>query len=760
MLGGEKTRVSDKAVLPVEVYAVKLTEDVAGHSWVTKSHIKEMLELVQGTVLSYLDSYSEKKAPGPSKVLSKPSDIITGTSVRVGYMFKDRPSHQTCLADVCHLMGTSHNECNTQLQSLSVLKQKLLIYAHPLTGCSQGTSQLLKVMREKRDSMGGSGVSISNYFQRIPSSQTGSQRGASQATNGAGTKAREPSMSRSSHPTSETVESATETKTIPQEPASEGRKTRIKNILDRGKIGKMKKKKSNTTPTTLTCKSNKEINDNGSLSNKDADADTEHLPLNEQKSDIVSCSASSNFKITRVSRNAMYLDCSIPVDPIVTEVKNADTMYQTGITVEPAEKLNNDVYSDSMADSGNQSDSSNSSFELPSINFQKKTSDNICLSEKVGKVETDKLDIDNRQADESSSPKFNQKRKVDQHDKNVMNEEHSSNKYNSESMKKKIEPEQAMVGKGLRRFAFKKRKLPKFSESDTDSSVSQTKRSKTFDSNSGVSTKNPDFSSSDSDEKANRDKSTQAKQNLDIYNRSLNKQVPEQKRPANNSRYSDEKFLKLNQMGQNTKRIKISNSFFTESATNLQPTLSYFMKNGNKENVNVTEENNSGAENSVDNSADLDCELMMEMCAVPRIKNEADVTLRDEVKQISHIENLKEDHLQYMVRNNEVYLRQIFEGKVHCGRHEAYKKGGISRQDLNYNSRIARFTDEQVEAVMETLQALFCKRHTKYLDYLIKVLLPEVLVKIHMDIHKTNHEESEKLLAHAFHPTLYHTYTS
>jgi len=29
-----------------------------------------------------------------------------------------------------------------------------------------------------------------------------------------------------------------------------------------------------------------------------------------------------------------------------------------------------------------------------------------------------------------------------------------------------------------------------------------------------------------------------------------------------------------------------------------------------------------------------------------------------------------------MVRNDEAYLRKIFEGKIKCERHEAYKAGG------------------------------------------------------------------------------------
>ena len=35
----------------------------------------------------------------------------------------------------------------------------------------------------------------------------------------------------------------------------------------------------------------------------------------------------------------------------------------------------------------------------------------------------------------------------------------------------------------------------------------------------------------------------------------------------------------------------------------------------------------------------------------------------------------------------------------------------------------------------------------QYLDYIMKVLLPEMLIKIHMDVHGTSHTESEKIIA-------------
>ncbi|XP_052811026.1 uncharacterized protein LOC128238806 isoform X2 [Mya arenaria] len=44
-------------------------------------------------------------------------------------------------------------------------------------------------------------------------------------------------------------------------------------------------------------------------------------------------------------------------------------------------------------------------------------------------------------------------------------------------------------------------------------------------------------------------------------------------------------------------------------------------------------------------------------------------------------------------------------------------------------------TDEQVDTVIQALERIFCKQDNRYLDYLLRVLLPQMLVKIHMEIH-------------------------
>jgi len=43
----------------------------------------------------------------------------------------------------------------------------------------------------------------------------------------------------------------------------------------------------------------------------------------------------------------------------------------------------------------------------------------------------------------------------------------------------------------------------------------------------------------------------------------------------------------------------------------------------------------------------------------------------------------------------------------------------------------------------------------QYLDYLMKVLLPEMLIKVHMTLHGCQHMASQQALAHLCNPILY-----
>ncbi|XP_063426329.1 uncharacterized protein LOC134710079 [Mytilus trossulus] len=111
--------------------------------------------------------------------------------------------------------------------------------------------------------------------------------------------------------------------------------------------------------------------------------------------------------------------------------------------------------------------------------------------------------------------------------------------------------------------------------------------------------------------------------------------------------------------------------------------------------------------------------------------------------------NLTEDQLKYLVLKNKMYLKSIFQGNTESWRHLDYKKGGRSRKLLNHQVHLGLFTEEQQDIVMETLMSIFCKKHHKFMEYVMKVLLPEMLIKIHMAVNSVSHRESEVMMMEA-----------
>jgi len=96
-------------------------------------------------------------------------------------------------------------------------------------------------MKDKRESIGGSGISISSYFQRLPSSQTASQFSQSSSNSGQTENSNQSDGKKTRNQTEDEKhlvgcrleeKSANELQ-VPSshpEPASEGRKTKIKHL--------------------------------------------------------------------------------------------------------------------------------------------------------------------------------------------------------------------------------------------------------------------------------------------------------------------------------------------------------------------------------------------------------------------------------------------------------------------------------------------------------------------------------------------------
>ncbi len=81
-------------------------------------------------------------------------------------------------------------------------------------------------------------------------------------------------------------------------------------------------------------------------------------------------------------------------------------------------------------------------------------------------------------------------------------------------------------------------------------------------------------------------------------------------------------------------------------------------------------------------------------------------------------------------------MKQVFEGKHQASwRHQHYKAGGAKQYNLNYNVPVGPFTDEQYQAIVSYLMGIYCVSHKRYLKYVMKVLVSEMLIAIFMDIH-------------------------
>lgn len=113
---------------------------------------------------------------------------------------------------------------------------------------------------------------------------------------------------------------------------------------------------------------------------------------------------------------------------------------------------------------------------------------------------------------------------------------------------------------------------------------------------------------------------------------------------------------------------------------------------------------------------------------------------------IRNVEELTASQTEQLVREYTRELRDIFEGKIYCRRHEDYKKGGKMKGDLAFQVQFGSFSEEQRDRIMGVLTNMFCYKHSKYFDYVSKVLLPETLVMVYMRVERKTRLEAERLL--------------
>ncbi len=109
---------------------------------------------------------------------------------------------------------------------------------------------------------------------------------------------------------------------------------------------------------------------------------------------------------------------------------------------------------------------------------------------------------------------------------------------------------------------------------------------------------------------------------------------------------------------------------------------------------------------------------------------------------------LREEHLLFLIKRNRRYLVDIFEGKTPTRRHIVYKNGGKDKINLKYDVTFGAFDENQQDIITGALIKFFCPLKTgfKYFDYTMKVMLPEIMIKIYIDTINATYSDAEYAL--------------
>ncbi|XP_033629982.1 uncharacterized protein LOC117292151 [Asterias rubens] len=145
----------------------------------------------------------------------------------------------------------------------------------------------------------------------------------------------------------------------------------------------------------------------------------------------------------------------------------------------------------------------------------------------------------------------------------------------------------------------------------------------------------------------------------------------------------------------------------------------------------------------------MDLEEVVDLCGEDGEEDVAggDIScLKDGKPDVECMKRLDALQLKRLVRRNKRFLREIFVGKRPCKRHLDYKQGGYARANLAYEAWYGPFTEDQVDCIMTELMKVYCAKHNRFLEYLSKVLLPEALTKICMDVLHLSQEAAQLIM--------------
>ena len=110
------------------------------------------------------------------------------------------------------------------------------------------------------------------------------------------------------------------------------------------------------------------------------------------------------------------------------------------------------------------------------------------------------------------------------------------------------------------------------------------------------------------------------------------------------------------------------------------------------------------------------------------------------------MEDLDNGTLCDMIASMGEHLEDIMSEKVPCERMFTFLHGTESeRIGLSHNCPMGHFTDHQHELIIHELSNMLPK-NTKNLELVLKVLFPEVMIKIYQTILDKDYDDAEKKL--------------
>lgn len=188
-------------------------------------------------------------------------------------------------------------------------------------------------------------------------------------------------------------------------------------------------------------------------------------------------------------------------------------------------------------------------------------------------------------------------------------------------------------------------------------------------------------------------------------------------------------------------------------ATKSIPSIFNIKKKVDK-NIAETSVNRSGNQLTSEEESDSDNQLQTKKSEKKKreyeyVAIEENIKLEDQIENIKKLGALTEKQINYMVLRDVNYFLDIYSGEYdHSWRHAEYKKNSKKSGNLLYSNAVGlgSYTQTQISAAVEALQLIFCRNNHKLDGYIVKVALPEALIKICMRIYQCSKDAAELYL--------------